>query len=92
MRCGRLAHLTIFYSKQFLVISNGATIFTVVDDSASFAVTLKNNSDNIELSTHFVEQLTWEAFVDLLEIICKVKGWDVEYEEYSDRSIAIFAE
>ncbi len=78
-----MAHLTIFYSKQLLVISNRATMFTVVDDSASFAVTMKNNSNNIELSTHFV---------DLLEIICRVKGWDVEYEEYSDRSVAIFAE
>jgi len=67
-------------------------MFTVVDDSASFSVTMKNNPNNIELSRHFVEQLTWEAFVDLLEAICKIKGLDVEYEEYSDRSIAIFAE
>jgi hypothetical protein len=64
---------------------------TVIDSALSSAA-IENGSINLELYIHVVEQMSWETFVDLLEAICKLKGWDVEYDDYSDMSIAIFAE
>lgn len=63
-----------------------------VMDSASSNTATENGSINIELYIPIVQQMSWETFIDFLEAICTLKGWAVEYEDYSDRSVAIFAE
>ena len=48
------------------------------------------NRDSLLNQTHTTSNLTWQEFVELVDVICSLKGWELEFGEVGDESFAVF--